>query len=54
MVPYAAAKMAQLTLARGLAEMTAGSEVTVNAVMPGFTVTERTQGILRSTAELGA
>lgn len=51
MVPYSAAKMAQLSLARGLAEMTAGSEVTVNAVMPGFTLTERTERILRSTAD---
>lgn len=51
MVPYSAAKMAQLTLARGLAEMTAGSEVRVNAVMPGFTLTERTESILRSTAD---
>ncbi len=51
MVPYSAAKMAQLTLARGLAEMTAGLEVTVNAVMPGFTQTERTESILRSTAD---
>jgi NAD(P)-dependent dehydrogenase (short-subunit alcohol dehydrogenase family) len=51
MVPYSAAKMAQLTLARGLAEMTADTEVTVNAVMPGFTQTERTESILRSTAD---
>lgn len=51
MVPYSAAKMAQLTLARGLAEMTAGSEVRVNAVMAGFTLTERTDRILRSAAD---
>lgn len=51
MVPYSAAKMAQLTLARGLAEMTAGSEVRVNAVLAGLTLTERTESILRSTAE---
>lgn len=54
MVPYSAAKMAQLTLARGLAEMTAGSEVRVNAVLAGLTLTERIESILRGTAERNA
>lgn len=47
MVPYSAGKMAQLTLMRALADLTAGTAVTVNAVLPGFTRTERTEGYLR-------
>ncbi|MCC7258581.1 MAG: SDR family NAD(P)-dependent oxidoreductase [Gammaproteobacteria bacterium] len=50
MVPYAAGKMAQLTLMRALAELAAGTAVTVNAVLPGFTRTERTEGFLRALA----
>ncbi len=50
MVPYAAGKMAQLTLMRALAEEAAGTAVTVNAVLPGFTRTERTEGFLRPLA----
>lgn len=40
MLHYGMTKSAQLSLARGLAETTAGSGVTVNAVLPGPTRTE--------------
>lgn len=43
MIPYGVTKAAQLALARGLAELTPGSAVTVNAVLPGPT---RTEGVL--------
>src|SRR5437870_870361 len=44
MVHYGMTKTAQLALARGLAEMTAGTGVTVNSVMPGPT---RSEGVER-------
>jgi NAD(P)-dependent dehydrogenase (short-subunit alcohol dehydrogenase family) len=40
MTHYAMSKAAQLVIARGLAEYTKGSRVTVNTVMPGPTWTE--------------
>lgn len=40
MVPYSATKAMQINLARGLAEMTKGTNVTVNSVLPGPTMTE--------------
>jgi NAD(P)-dependent dehydrogenase (short-subunit alcohol dehydrogenase family) len=40
MVHYGVTKTAQLALARGLAESTAGTGVTVNSVMPGPTLSE--------------
>lgn len=40
MIHYGFTKTAQLALSRGLAELTAGSGVTVNAVLPGPTATE--------------
>jgi NAD(P)-dependent dehydrogenase (short-subunit alcohol dehydrogenase family) len=40
MVHYGVTKTAQLALARGLAEATRGSDVTVNAVLPGPTKSE--------------
>jgi NAD(P)-dependent dehydrogenase (short-subunit alcohol dehydrogenase family) len=40
MIHYGVTKTAQLALARGLAELTAGTGVTVNSVMPGPTRTE--------------
>lgn len=40
MVHYGTSKTAQLSLARGLAETTSGTDVTVNAVLPGPTRTE--------------
>jgi NAD(P)-dependent dehydrogenase (short-subunit alcohol dehydrogenase family) len=40
MVHYGVTKTAQLALARGLAELTAGTSVTVNSVLPGPTKSE--------------
>lgn len=40
MAHYSATKMTQLSISRSLAELTKGTEVTVNTVMPGSTVTE--------------
>jgi NAD(P)-dependent dehydrogenase (short-subunit alcohol dehydrogenase family) len=40
MLHYSVTKTAQLTVARGLAEMLAGTGVTVNSVLPGPTVSE--------------
>lgn len=40
MVPYSMTKAAQLGLARALAEITKGSQVRVNTLMPGPTATE--------------
>lgn len=40
MIHYGVTKTAQLALARGLAETTAGTAVTVNAVLPGPTASE--------------
>jgi NAD(P)-dependent dehydrogenase (short-subunit alcohol dehydrogenase family) len=40
MVHYGMSKSAQLAVSRGMAEVTAGSAVTVNAVLPGPTFTE--------------
>jgi NAD(P)-dependent dehydrogenase (short-subunit alcohol dehydrogenase family) len=43
MIHYGVTKAAQLAVSRGLAELTAGSNVTVNAVLPGPT---RTEGVM--------
>ena len=40
MIQYGTTKTAQLAVARGLAEMTAGSAVTVNCILPGPTKSE--------------
>jgi len=40
MIHYGMTKTAQLAISRGLAETTAGTEVTVNAVLPGPTKSE--------------
>jgi NAD(P)-dependent dehydrogenase (short-subunit alcohol dehydrogenase family) len=40
MIHYGMTKTAQLAIARGLAETTAGTAVTVNAVLPGPTESE--------------
>jgi NAD(P)-dependent dehydrogenase (short-subunit alcohol dehydrogenase family) len=40
MIHYGLSKTAQLALSRGLAETTAGTDVTVNAVLPGPTASE--------------
>jgi NAD(P)-dependent dehydrogenase (short-subunit alcohol dehydrogenase family) len=43
MIHYGMTKTAQLAVSRGLAEMTRGTAVTVNAVMPGPTMSEGVQ-----------
>ncbi len=40
MIHYGMTKTAQLSVARGLAQMTTGTDVTVNAVLPGPTASE--------------
>ena len=43
MAHYTATKMTQLSISRSLAELTKGTNVTVNTVMPGSTLTESVQ-----------
>lgn len=50
MIHYGVTKTSQLALARGLAEMTAGTGVTVNSVLPGPTRSEGVEGFLRDLA----
>ena len=40
MIHYGMTKTAQLAISRGLAELTTGTEVTVNTVLPGPTLSE--------------
>lgn len=51
MIQYGVSKTAQLGLSRGLAELTAGTAVTVNTVLPGPTSTEAITNFLKATAE---
>src|ERR1700738_5054133 len=51
MVHYGLTKTAQLALARGLAESTAGTGVTVNSVLPGPTRSEGVEGFLQDMAK---
>ena len=48
MAHYSASKATQLSIARSLAELTRGSRVTVNSVLPGPTETESLQGFIAS------
>ena len=50
MIHYAVTKTAQLTISRGLAELTKGTKVTVNSVMPGPTRADGIESFLRSQA----
>src|SRR5882672_7068620 len=50
MIHYGVTKTAQLSVSRGLAELTRGSAVTVNSVMPGPTMTD---GVETFVADLG-
>lgn len=50
MIHYALTKSAQLTIARGLAQLTKGTGVTVNTVMPGPTRSEGIGDFLKSVA----
>jgi len=46
MAHYSMTKTAQLSLSRSLAELTSGSKVTVNTIMPGSTMTEGVEKML--------
>jgi NAD(P)-dependent dehydrogenase (short-subunit alcohol dehydrogenase family) len=50
MTHYGMTKTAQLAISRGLAETTAGTAVTVNAILPGPTESEGVVGFLNSLA----
>jgi NAD(P)-dependent dehydrogenase (short-subunit alcohol dehydrogenase family) len=50
MIHYGMTKTAQLALARGLAKLAAGSGVTVNAVLPGPTLSDGVRGMLQDAA----
>jgi NAD(P)-dependent dehydrogenase (short-subunit alcohol dehydrogenase family) len=51
MIHYGVTKTAQIALARGLAEMTAGTGVTVNSVLPGPTRSEGVEQFIRDLAQ---
>ena len=51
MVHYGATKTAQLGVSRGLAEQTAGTNVTVNKVIPGSTRSEGSEKFIGNLAQ---
>ena len=51
MIHYSVTKAAQVNIARGLAELTKGTGVTVNSVLPGPTRSENIVDFLRSVSE---
>ena len=51
MIHYGMTKTAQLAVARGLAEMTRGTAVTVNSVLPGPTLSEGVGGFIENLAK---
>ncbi|GGY74772.1 SDR family NAD(P)-dependent oxidoreductase [Marinobacter zhanjiangensis] len=51
MIHYGFTKTANLSVSRGLAKRMAGTGVTVNAVLPGPTMSEGVQGMLKESAE---
>ncbi|MDV6234726.1 SDR family NAD(P)-dependent oxidoreductase [Leptospira ellisii] len=51
MIHYGVTKSAQISLARGLAELTKGTNVTVNSVLPGPTRSEGVDGFLDDLAK---
>lgn len=51
MIHYGFTKTANLSVSRGLAKRMAGTGVTVNAVLPGPTLSEGVQGLLKVSAE---
>ncbi|TDN39433.1 SDR family oxidoreductase [Hymenobacter sp. UV11] len=53
MIQYGTTKTAQLAVARGLAELTKGSAVTVNSVLPGPTASEGVEEFLKQLAGAG-
>ncbi len=50
MIHYGVTKTAQLAVARGLAEMTKGTAVTVNSVLPGPTMSEGVEAFVKDLA----
>src|SRR6202041_459319 len=51
MIHYGTTKTAQLAVSRGLAEMTCGTAVTVNAVLPGPTMSEGVETFIEDIAK---
>lgn len=51
MIHYGATKTAQLAVSRGLAEMTRGTAVTVNSVLPGPTMSEGVETFVKDLAK---
>ena len=51
MIHYGMTKTAQLAVARGLAEMTRGTAVTVNSVLPGPTMSEGVETFVKDLAK---
>ena len=51
MIHYAVTKTAQLAVSRGLAEMTRGTAVTVNSVLPGPTMSEGVEAFVKELAK---
>ncbi|MFC0186757.1 SDR family NAD(P)-dependent oxidoreductase [Fictibacillus aquaticus] len=51
MIPYSVTKTSLISLARGLAELTKGTKVTVNSVLPGPTWTEGVESYMVGAAE---
>jgi NAD(P)-dependent dehydrogenase (short-subunit alcohol dehydrogenase family) len=51
MIHYGMTKTAQIAIARGLAELTKGTNVTVNSVLPGPTLSEGVGGFIDSMAK---
>ena len=52
MLPYGVSKTSQIALSRGLAEMTKGTAVTVNSVLPGPTMTGGVRKYMEEFAEM--
>jgi NAD(P)-dependent dehydrogenase (short-subunit alcohol dehydrogenase family) len=50
MIHYGMTKTAQLAVSRGLAEMTRGTAVTVNSVLPGPTLSEGVESFVKDLA----
>jgi len=53
MIHYGFSKTAQLAIARGLAETTAGTKVTVNSILPGPTASEGVDQFVENMAKRG-
>jgi NAD(P)-dependent dehydrogenase (short-subunit alcohol dehydrogenase family) len=51
MIHYGTTKTAQLAISRGLAKLTRGTGVTVNAVLPGPTLSEGVEGFVKDLAK---